>query len=170
MSKQEVIKLIIDVSQNSDVDTEYLLTMANIESGFNPDARNKYSGAAGLYQFMPSTAKAYGLRNPYNPNQAIVATIKLTRANAAILDRAGIDVTGTSLYLAHQQGAGGVLALYKSIRTGMELPNNIRRNINANGGKGMTAKEFIEFWRRKYLQKVLETRNILEQLGIYLDS
>jgi hypothetical protein len=42
------------------------------ESGFDPNAGSP-AGAQGIAQFMPSTAAAYGLTNPYNPVAAIDA-------------------------------------------------------------------------------------------------
>lgn len=42
------------------------------ESGFDPTAGSP-AGAQGIAQFMPSTAAAYGLTNPYNPVAAIDA-------------------------------------------------------------------------------------------------
>lgn len=37
-----------------------LMTVMFIESGMNPQAVNKYSGATGLIQFLPSTARSLG--------------------------------------------------------------------------------------------------------------
>ena len=37
-----------------------LMAIINAESGFNPKARNKFSGATGLIQFMPKTARGLG--------------------------------------------------------------------------------------------------------------
>ncbi|MFU8861260.1 MAG: transglycosylase SLT domain-containing protein [Cyclonatronaceae bacterium] len=44
------------------------------ESQFNPDARS-WSGATGLMQLMPRTARAYGAENPNDPEQNIRAGI-----------------------------------------------------------------------------------------------
>lgn len=46
-----------------------------VESSWNPLAVNESSGAAGLFQFMPSTAKAYGLEgnDVFDPNKSTVA-------------------------------------------------------------------------------------------------
>ena len=48
------------------------------ESGFNPFARSP-AGAEGIAQFMPGTAVAYGLANPYDPVAAIDAQAHLMR-------------------------------------------------------------------------------------------
>jgi Transglycosylase SLT domain len=46
------------------------------ESGFNPRAVSP-SGALGIAQFMPSTARGYGLRDPFDPVAAIDAQAHL---------------------------------------------------------------------------------------------
>jgi hypothetical protein len=46
------------------------------ESGFDPNAGSP-AGAQGIAQFMPSTAAAYGLTNPYDPVAAIEAQAHL---------------------------------------------------------------------------------------------
>jgi hypothetical protein len=46
------------------------------ESGFDPDAGSP-AGAQGIAQFMPSTAASYGLRNPFDPEEAIDAEAHL---------------------------------------------------------------------------------------------
>lgn len=43
------------------------------ESGFQPGAVS-HKGAQGIAQFMPATAKRRGLRNPYNPAEALAAS------------------------------------------------------------------------------------------------
>ncbi len=46
------------------------------ESGFNPFAVSP-AGARGIAQFMPGTAAAYGLRDPFDPDAAIEAQAHL---------------------------------------------------------------------------------------------
>jgi hypothetical protein len=50
------------------------------ESGFDPNARSG-AGAQGIAQFMPATARAVGLANPFDPDQAIPAQAKLMAAH-----------------------------------------------------------------------------------------
>lgn len=51
------------------IDPALLSAIARAESGYNPNARSS-AGALGMMQFMPGTAKTYGI-NPLDPNQAI---------------------------------------------------------------------------------------------------
>jgi soluble lytic murein transglycosylase-like protein len=48
------------------------------ESNFNPFARSP-AGAQGIAQFMPGTARAYGLANPFDAEQAIDAQAHMMR-------------------------------------------------------------------------------------------
>jgi soluble lytic murein transglycosylase-like protein len=48
------------------------------ESGFDPRARSR-SVALGVAQFMPATARRYGLRDPFDPVAAIDAQAHLMR-------------------------------------------------------------------------------------------
>lgn len=53
------------------------------ESSWNPLAVNKGSGAAGLFQFIPSTAQAYGLNDEdvFDPNKATLAAGRYLQDN-----------------------------------------------------------------------------------------
>ncbi|MGK9250828.1 lytic transglycosylase domain-containing protein [Paenibacillus humicus] len=59
-----------------------LEAVAKKESGFNPSAKNSKSGAAGMMQFMPATARGYGI-DPYDPTQAVDAAGKMLAGLAA---------------------------------------------------------------------------------------
>ena len=48
------------------------------ESGFDPAARSS-AGALGIAQFMPGTARTYGLGDPFDPDDAIDAQAHLMR-------------------------------------------------------------------------------------------
>lgn len=57
--------------------------IAEKESSWDPGAVNKSSGAAGLFQFMPGTAEAYGLKgnDVFNPDKATYAAAKYLQDN-----------------------------------------------------------------------------------------
>jgi hypothetical protein len=65
-------------AQRWNVSAALLAAQAYRESGFNPFARSA-AGALGIAQFMPGTARAMGLRNPLDPEQAIDAQAHLMR-------------------------------------------------------------------------------------------
>lgn len=56
-----VIQAITDSSTTNGVDIGLMMTIANIESGGNPTAKNKKSNASGLYQILPKYLESYGL-------------------------------------------------------------------------------------------------------------
>jgi len=56
----ELAQEVINVSRRVGVQPEWLANLINAESGFRASAVNKYSGASGLIQFMPDTARGHG--------------------------------------------------------------------------------------------------------------
>ncbi|ASS66206.1 lytic transglycosylase domain-containing protein [Paenibacillus sp. RUD330] len=72
-------------SQKYGLGNGILERIAKQESGFNPNAKNSKSGAAGMMQFMPGTAQGYGI-DPYNPAQAIDAAGKMVSGLLAKYD------------------------------------------------------------------------------------
>jgi soluble lytic murein transglycosylase-like protein len=65
-------------AQRWNVSATLLAAQIYAESGFNPFARSP-AGASGIAQFMPGTAAALGLRNPFDAEQAIEAQAHLMR-------------------------------------------------------------------------------------------
>jgi len=141
-------------AQDTDVPYSYLRTVAQIESSGDPTAKNPKSSAEGLFQFIDSTARQYGLFNEdgtRNLDQAVNARAgaEFAADNKAALERAGIEVEPWMLYMAHQQGVGGAKQLIKAAETGKVTPR-LRKVMDLNGGKGMSPDEFLDMWERKY--------------------
>ena len=65
-------------AQRWNVSAALLAAQAYKESGFNPFARSP-AGAQGIAQFMPATAHAYGLSNPYDAAAAVDAQAHMMR-------------------------------------------------------------------------------------------
>jgi hypothetical protein len=70
--------LIIRAAQRWSVSGQLLAAQLYAESGFNPFARSP-AGAEGIAQFMPGTAAAMGLADPFDPEAAINAQAHLMR-------------------------------------------------------------------------------------------
>ena len=90
------------------------------------------TGAAGPFQFIPSTAKQYGLTDPTNLDASVIAAKKLTQDNAAAFERInGRPPTAPELALMHQQG--GVTGARMVAGTGNAPSGNLAvNNVNPN--------------------------------------
>lgn len=133
---------------------DYYARLAQVESSGDPNAFNKDSGAAGPYQFIPSTARQYGLpadARQASAEQQTTAVKKLTEDNRSILrQKLGRDPSPGELYLAHQQGAQGAANL---LTNPGELAVNVvgEKAVQLNGGSpGMTAQQFADKWISKF--------------------
>jgi hypothetical protein len=65
-------------AQRWNVSAALLAAQLYVESGFNPFARSP-AGAQGIAQFMPGTARRYGLADPFDADRAIGAQAHLMR-------------------------------------------------------------------------------------------
>lgn len=70
--------MISKAAQRWNVGAALLAAQIYAESNFNPYARSS-AGAQGIAQFMPGTAAAYGLKNPFDAEAAINAQAHLMR-------------------------------------------------------------------------------------------
>ena len=70
--------MIARAAQRWNVSGVLLAAQLHQESGFNPNAVSR-AGARGIAQFMPATARGYGLRDPHDPAASIDAQAHLMR-------------------------------------------------------------------------------------------
>jgi Transglycosylase SLT domain len=134
----------------------FLSKLVDIESSGNPNAVSS-TGATGLTQFTKGTWSKYGQGDRRDINANLDAAARYALDNKRYLEsELGRPVTDGELYLAHQQGAGGALALLKNpnARAG-DVVNP--RNIAVNGGNpNMTAGEFASKWTGKFPGQVAQ--------------
>jgi soluble lytic murein transglycosylase-like protein len=71
---------ISQAAQKYNLDPAKLTAQLAYESGLDPSKVNPKSGAAGIAQFMPGTARGFGI-DPMNPQQAIFAAAAYMRQN-----------------------------------------------------------------------------------------
>lgn len=110
-------------SQKYGVSSELLAAVARQESAFNPKATSP-AGAQGLMQLMPATADGLGVKNPYDPAQAVDGAARLL---SSLLDRFG----STELALAAYNAGPGAVLRYDGIPPYPETTNYVR-SIMAN--------------------------------------
>lgn len=75
--------LIVEHARHNGVRQSLVRAVIQVESAFNPEARSE-KGAMGLMQLMPATAREFGVRNAYNPDENVRAGVAYLRA---LLDR-----------------------------------------------------------------------------------
>lgn len=146
-----VMELLRSYEERYGLPAGYLSRTRSIESRDGQNTFNPKSGAAGDFQFIPSTAKQYGLANPYDLNQAADAAGRFTRDNMQYLQsKLGRAPTAGELYLAHQQGAGGAVKLL----TNPDTPAGQlvgQKAVAWNGGDpNAPALQFANKWVSKF--------------------
>jgi soluble lytic murein transglycosylase-like protein len=90
------------------VDPRLVRAVIRVESGGDPSAIST-AGAMGLMQLMPGTAAAYGVLNPWDPEQNVAAG---THHLSDLLREYNGDV---ALALAAYNAGSGAVARYKGI-------------------------------------------------------
>ena len=101
------------------------------ESNFNPFARSP-AGAQGIAQFMPGTARAYGLSNPFDADAAIDAQAHLMRD---LLRRFASVPLALAAYNAGP-GAGGSVRMRAAVSRDARLRGEDPRAARRRGGGG----------------------------------
>lgn len=139
---QETKDKITATAEKYGIDPKHLMTMAQMESGGNPNAVSS-TGASGLFQFTGGTGKQYGITNRFDQDQNIDAAARLYKDNAASLKKQGIEPTLNNIYLAHQQGAGGAGQIIRASEGKGQISETVARNMGLNvGGNESSAQGF----------------------------
>lgn len=130
---------------------DYFGRLRQIESGGNDRAVNPGSRASGRYQFIPSTARQYGITDPFDVNQQETAVRRFTEDNRRQLAKAlGRAPTPGELYLAHQQGAGGAIKLLSNPDADAASIVGGPAVLQNGGRPGMTAGQFSRMWMTRF--------------------
>ncbi len=95
------------------VDPRLIVAMIIAESDFDPRSTS-HKGAMGLGQVMPDEARAFGLRNPYDPIENVRASVNMLRMKLDMFRERGVpegQMTMRQIALAmaaYNAGAGAV--------------------------------------------------------------
>lgn len=109
-----------EASEKYNVDVKLLKAIAHAESNFNPNATSS-SGAMGVMQLMPSTAKSLGITDAYNAYDNIMGGAKVISQHLANYNG---DV---SLALAAYNAGSGNVAKYGGVPPFSETQNYIKK-------------------------------------------
>jgi soluble lytic murein transglycosylase-like protein len=123
--------IIARAAQRWNVGAALIAAQLYAESGFNPSAVSS-AGAQGIAQFMPGTARAYGLRDPFDPEAAIDAQAHLMRD---LLRR----FASVPLALAAYNAGEGAVAACGCIPPYPETRAYVARILGLLGGAGEIA-------------------------------
>lgn len=159
-SKTEVLDIIEKEAKERGIPRDDFLRFAYIETGgkFDETANRGPNGAKGLFQFVPGTARAYGIAGrELDPVANTDAAAQLYLDNRqALVNRHARDgrpylsgsaqPDGLDMYLAHQQGAAGYRSIQTAIATGEFGRDDTRRNILNN----ISSRDFEKVTGRKY--------------------
>ncbi|MDR5708894.1 MAG: lytic transglycosylase domain-containing protein [Armatimonadota bacterium] len=100
-------EMVEDTARRYGLDPALVHAVVQAESGYNPYATSPV-GAQGLMQLMPATARALGVRDPYDPAQNVEGGVRYLRG---LLDRFG-DVR---LALAAYNAGPGAVERYRGV-------------------------------------------------------
>jgi hypothetical protein len=118
-------EIIAAMSEAHGVDPLLVRALIQVESGYRPKARSN-KGAMGLMQLMPSTAREYKVRNPYEPKANIEAGIKHLKS---LIDRFGV----VDLALAAYNAGEGAVKKFNGIPPYRETRDYVTRILSIAG-------------------------------------
>jgi len=119
-------EIIASAAEANGVDPMLVSALIKVESGYRPTARSR-RGAMGLMQLMPSTAREYNVRHPFEPKANIEAGIKHLKT---LLDR--FD-GGVALALAAYNAGPGAVEKFNGIPPYRETRNYVARILSLAG-------------------------------------
>jgi hypothetical protein len=117
-------EVIAAVSEAHGVNPMLVRALIQVESNYRPRARSN-RGAMGLMQLMPATARAYNVRNPYDPKANIAAGVKHLKTL--------IDKWGVELALAAYNAGEGAVKKFNGIPPYRETRNYVSKILSLAG-------------------------------------
>jgi soluble lytic murein transglycosylase-like protein len=118
-------EIIMSLAESHGVDPMLVRALIRVESGDSPTARSQ-KGAMGLMQLMPSTARLYKVRNPYDPQANIAAGVKHLKT---LLDR----FRTVDLALAAYNAGEGAVKKFNGIPPYRETRDYVSRILSLAG-------------------------------------
>ena len=122
-TQQEIDAAIDQAASRHNVDPSLVRAVIKVESNFNPNAVSR-TGAMGLMQLMPQTARSLNVVNPFDPQQNVDAGVRHLKR---LMESYGGDV---KLTLAAYNAGAGAVARSSGVPHFAETQNYVRRITN----------------------------------------
>lgn len=116
--------IIANMAEAHGVDPMLVEALIKVESNYRPRARST-RGAMGLMQLMPSVARQYNVRNPYDPKANIAAGVKHLKT---LIDKWGVEIA-----LAAYNAGEGAVRKFNGIPPYRETRNYVSRILSLAG-------------------------------------
>jgi soluble lytic murein transglycosylase-like protein len=125
----EIAQAILGFSIHFGVDARLIMAMVMVESGFDPTSTS-HSGAQGLGQLMPGTARWMGVSNAYDTTENLYGTVKLVRTHLQTYRaKTGDAFASLVLMLAAYNAGEGAVARHGGVPPYRETQAYVRRVI-----------------------------------------
>lgn len=161
-TRQENLQIIEREARERGIPRDDFLRFAYIETGgrFDEQASRGPNGAKGLFQFVPGTARQYGIAGReldpvantdaaarlYLDNQRALVSTHQRDGRAYLSGKPAPD--GLDMYLAHQQGAGGYRSVQAALATGSfsrgDTRSNLLNNISPRDVQAVTGRDMAD--------------------------
>lgn len=142
-------ELIVEHAQLNNVRVDLVRAVVQVESAYNPRATSP-KGAMGLMQLMPATARQYGVRNPYNPEENVRAGVAYLRM---LLDR--YDNNEELALAAYNAGPGAVDKYGETIPPYRETRNYVTKINKIAGVKQLPGTKIYQ------VTKIVDGREVV---------
>ena len=127
LTKRDYINYANQIAIKEGLDPAIFIAQLNQESGFNPKAKNPKSGAIGIAQFMPSTAKGMGFTAGVDPLRDIRMAAQYMKSKLKMYNG------DYRLALASYNAGSGNVAKYGGIPPFKETQNYVNRIMSMAG-------------------------------------
>ncbi len=125
---------LLNFADRYDVDPRLVVSMIIAESEFDPNCTS-HSGAKGLGQLMPETARDLGVSNPYDPVQNLGGSVAYLRSRLALfadksLPGGGMSIEQVALAMAAYNAGENAVKKYKGVPPYRETQAYVKRVIS----------------------------------------